>query len=104
MFPNEVMMQPQTWNDILAAMVAVREVHGWSNGESKETEVKQAPIKVAGQRKKAKPASKRSAQPKARAKPAKKSARKPAKTKMKRAVKKASKAKKKVTKRGKRRK
>jgi sugar phosphate isomerase/epimerase len=30
MFPNEVMAKPQTWNDILAAMVAVREEHGWS--------------------------------------------------------------------------
>lgn len=29
MFPNEVMLKPQTWNDILAAMVAVREAHGW---------------------------------------------------------------------------
>ena len=29
MFPNEVMMQPQTWNDILAAMIAVRDAHGW---------------------------------------------------------------------------
>jgi sugar phosphate isomerase/epimerase len=29
MFPNEVMMKPGTWNDILAAMVAVREAHGW---------------------------------------------------------------------------
>ncbi len=30
MFPNEVMRKPQTWNDILAAMVAVRDRHGWS--------------------------------------------------------------------------
>ena len=30
MFPNEVMMQPKTWNDILAAMIAVRDAHGWS--------------------------------------------------------------------------
>jgi len=30
MFPNAVMMQPQTWNDILAAMIAVRDAHGWS--------------------------------------------------------------------------
>jgi sugar phosphate isomerase/epimerase len=30
MFPNKVMMQPGTWNDILAAMVAVRDAHGWS--------------------------------------------------------------------------
>jgi sugar phosphate isomerase/epimerase len=29
MFPNEVMMKPQTWNGILAAMVAVRDAHGW---------------------------------------------------------------------------
>jgi sugar phosphate isomerase/epimerase len=29
MFPNETMMKPQTWNDILAAMAAVREAHGW---------------------------------------------------------------------------
>lgn len=29
MFPNDVMMLPQTWNDILAAMLAVREKHGW---------------------------------------------------------------------------
>ncbi len=29
MFPNEVMMKPQTWNDILAAMIAVRDAHGW---------------------------------------------------------------------------
>ncbi len=30
MFPNEVMMRPKTWDDILAAMVAVRDAHGWS--------------------------------------------------------------------------
>jgi sugar phosphate isomerase/epimerase len=30
MFPNEVMMKPQTWNSILAAMITVREAHGWS--------------------------------------------------------------------------
>ncbi|HZM02179.1 MAG TPA: TIM barrel protein, partial [Candidatus Saccharimonadales bacterium] len=29
MFPNEVMKKPQTWNDILAAMIQVRENHGW---------------------------------------------------------------------------
>ena len=29
MFPNDVMQQPQTWNDILAAMIAVRDAHGW---------------------------------------------------------------------------
>ena len=30
MFPNEVMFQPQTWNDILAVMLQVREAHGWN--------------------------------------------------------------------------
>jgi hypothetical protein len=30
MFPNAVMEQQQTWNDILAAMVKVRDAHGWS--------------------------------------------------------------------------
>jgi sugar phosphate isomerase/epimerase len=29
MFPNEVMMKPQTWNDILGVMVKVRDQHGW---------------------------------------------------------------------------
>ena len=29
MFPNAVMTNPQTWNDILAAMIAVRDAHGW---------------------------------------------------------------------------
>ena len=29
MFPNEVMMKQQTWNDILSALIAVRDAHGW---------------------------------------------------------------------------
>src|SRR5213078_3553705 len=29
MFPNDVMMKPQTWNDILRVMVDVRDAHGW---------------------------------------------------------------------------
>jgi sugar phosphate isomerase/epimerase len=32
MFPNEVMMKPQTWNDILRVMVQVRDQHGWQEG------------------------------------------------------------------------
>jgi sugar phosphate isomerase/epimerase len=31
MFPNEVLMKHQTWNDILAAMLAVRDAHGWND-------------------------------------------------------------------------
>lgn len=30
MFPNEVMLQQKTWNEILAAMIEVRNQHGWS--------------------------------------------------------------------------
>src|SRR5205085_2391848 len=30
MFPNEVMMKPQTWSDILQVMIQVRDAHGWS--------------------------------------------------------------------------
>ncbi|MGB7393407.1 MAG: TIM barrel protein [Pricia sp.] len=33
MFPNEVMMKPKTWNDILGAMIEVRERHGWYEAE-----------------------------------------------------------------------
>jgi hypothetical protein len=29
MFPNEVLTRQQTWNDILAVMVEVRDQHGW---------------------------------------------------------------------------
>jgi sugar phosphate isomerase/epimerase len=29
MFPNDVMHKAETWNEILAAMVAVRDAHGW---------------------------------------------------------------------------
>jgi sugar phosphate isomerase/epimerase len=29
MFPNEVMLDPQTWADILGAMIEVRDAHGW---------------------------------------------------------------------------
>ncbi len=33
MFPNEVMTQQQTWNDILNTMIKVREKHGWYEAE-----------------------------------------------------------------------
>jgi hypothetical protein len=29
MFPNEVMLKQQTWNDILATLIKVRDRHGW---------------------------------------------------------------------------
>jgi sugar phosphate isomerase/epimerase len=30
MFPNAVMLDPKTWNDVLRVMVAVRDAHGWN--------------------------------------------------------------------------
>lgn len=36
MFPNAVMMKQQTWNDILAAMISVRDAHGWREDEDEE--------------------------------------------------------------------
>ncbi|HMF77914.1 MAG TPA: TIM barrel protein [Bryobacteraceae bacterium] len=30
MFPNQVMLDPQTWNDVLRTMIAVRDAHGWN--------------------------------------------------------------------------
>lgn len=33
MFPNEVMLQQKTWNDILATLIKVRKLHGWYESE-----------------------------------------------------------------------
>lgn len=33
MFPNAVMMKQQTWADVLAALIKVREMHGWYQPE-----------------------------------------------------------------------
>jgi hypothetical protein len=30
MFPNAVMMDQKTWNDVLRVMIAVRNAHGWN--------------------------------------------------------------------------
>jgi hypothetical protein len=38
MFPNAVMMQQQTWNNILSTMIAVRDAHGWRDDEEEEAE------------------------------------------------------------------
>lgn len=31
MFPNETMKKQQTWNDVLASMIKVRDAHGWAS-------------------------------------------------------------------------
>src|SRR5207302_6620341 len=42
MFPNEVMMKQQTWNDILSAMIAVRDAHGWRQIDGAEVKATKA--------------------------------------------------------------
>jgi sugar phosphate isomerase/epimerase len=37
MFANQVMMKQQTWNDILSAMIAVRDAHGWRDDDLEAT-------------------------------------------------------------------
>jgi sugar phosphate isomerase/epimerase len=67
MFPNEVMMKPETWNTILAAMVAVRDAHGWTETKAQTP----APASAIALKKSA--AAKRKSAPKTKtAKPAKK--------------------------------
>src|SRR5262245_57471643 len=36
MFPNEVMMKSQTWKDILATMIRVRDAHGWVEASNED--------------------------------------------------------------------
>jgi hypothetical protein len=43
MFPNAVMMKQQTWNDILSAMIAVRDAHGWRDDDDDDEEEKATP-------------------------------------------------------------
>lgn len=71
MFPNAVMMKQDTWNDILRAMIAVRDAHGWR--EEAEPAAKAAPRPVAVRAGKPR---KKAAKAAAR-KPARKAAKKP---------------------------
>jgi len=76
MFPNATMMQQETWNDILRAMIAVRDAHGWH--EEAGPQAKATPPAVAIKRTKAaKPAPKKARKAVAQG-PAKKAAKKPA--------------------------
>jgi hypothetical protein len=87
MFPNAVMMKQETWNDILSAMISVRDAHGWREDDEdtegpevsvvEKVEVKPRAAKPAA-RKPAKTAPKKAARPAAK-KAAKKVAKKPAK-------------------------
>jgi hypothetical protein len=79
MFPNAAMMKQETWNDILGAMLAVRDAHGWRE-EAKPATQTAAPPTALKTRKAAKLA---------RKKLAKAVSRKPVKRAMKKAATKA---------------
>ena len=68
MFPNDVMLNQQTWNDILGAMISVRDAHGWTEEASSQPapvarpEAKSAPVVIAKSPKPvAKPAARKAA-------------------------------------------
>ena len=62
MFPNEVMMKQQTWNDILSAMIAVRDAHGWREIDGANVKATKA-METVVITKPAKPAAKPTARP-----------------------------------------
>src|SRR3989454_1670453 len=77
MFPNAVMMKPETWNDILSTMIAVRDAHGWREEEDLEDETAIQTITTRTRR----AAKKKAVRPRAKLvrKPTKRPATKPAK-------------------------
>jgi sugar phosphate isomerase/epimerase len=84
MFPNAVMMKQETWNDILGAMISVRDAHGWREEKAKEFREEEVavsePIEVAAKAPTpAAPKPAKAAPKKAKAPAAKKAAKKPAK-------------------------
>ena len=87
MFPNQVMMKQATWNNILAAMIAVRDAHGWHEVEAKPAQPAEKRAALAG-KKPAKPAAQ-----KARKTPARKGPKAKAKNAVRKPARKAVKAK-----------
>jgi sugar phosphate isomerase/epimerase len=94
MFPNEVMMRQETWNDILRAMLTVRDAHGWDQPAAKPAKpaaksaavITTKPKKAAAKKVKTRPAKKAKAKPKS-----KPSAKKKTSVKKKKAVQKPAK-------------
>jgi sugar phosphate isomerase/epimerase len=88
MFPNDVMLKQQTWNDVLAVMLAVRDKHGWreavprkapaAGGLPTDVAIRPAPQPSASKPTSSVPTPKPVAAPKSVAKPAKVVAKKPA--------------------------
>ena len=46
MFPNAVMSEPGTWNDILRGMIAVRNAHGWNGEEEVPAPATARPLEI----------------------------------------------------------
>jgi len=46
MFPNAVMAEPETWNNILSTMIAVRDAHGWTDAPKPDERVLDAVVEV----------------------------------------------------------
>jgi sugar phosphate isomerase/epimerase len=74
MFPNAVMMKQETWNDILRAMIAVRDAHGWRE-ETRPVAKAPAPSVIVKRKKAARPAQRKEAKAVSK-KPAKKATKK----------------------------
>jgi sugar phosphate isomerase/epimerase len=81
MFPNAVMMNQQTWNDILKAMISVRDAHGWDQPAAKVAKpAAKPPVSISSKAGRARPAKKKTAKAMAKKKkPAKRPARKASK-------------------------
>jgi len=90
MFPNAVMMKPETWNDILSAMIAVRDAHGWREEAEVEEEKTTAPDVSRKPGKKVTPTTKKAKKP-APKKPIRVTTKKPVRAATKRPVRKAAK-------------
>ena len=73
MFPNAVMQEPGTWNDILRAMIAVRDAHGWREEAAPAALRDQVPLEVTS-RKPTRPKKSKRVKEAVRSKPRKKSA------------------------------
>jgi sugar phosphate isomerase/epimerase len=94
MFPNEVMMKQQTWNDILSAMIRVRDAHGWREAVAGAAPARK--VEAIAVKKAEKPAAKKTAEVPTRVavkKAVKKAVVKPAKKATKKTPKKAVKVK-----------
>jgi sugar phosphate isomerase/epimerase len=46
MFPNSVMGEIGTWNDILSSMIAVRDAHGWNESDGNESATTEALVEI----------------------------------------------------------